>query len=255
MAKRMALVPMDIMNQMKEMPLLNQLSNLDKEMESILRDTAASNDMKFLKYQDTLRRYQQLTDVRDQPLQPIQPVQSHPVNREKVTLPSEQIIRNMPVQKQRSAKILLDFLATVPELSVNDRNEIVIDGNVVRKSNIHDLVSDLTRDQRGPTPRGFNELAHTLKTHNVPLMAIGSTRRRNTFAGEPPSSVSSKRSRQPSNMRTLSIEDFPSHSAPIDDDDEWEVSKPRKKSRRVSAQGPQQNYAKVQKGYGLWENV
>ena len=234
MAKRMALVPMDMVSQMKDAPLLGQLSALDKEMEDILRETT-SNDLKLRKYQDALRRYHQLTDIRDET--PVK--QTITVEEEEVpAIPHQQIIRNMPAQKQRSAKILLDFLETMPELSVNDRNEISIHGKLVKNSNIHDLVSDLTRDTRGRPPKGLNELTRALKVRNVPLTAIGSSHRKTLFTEEEPTSSMSSivlpsiapsvRSRRP-----LSSEDF---------------EMPRK-SPRISRQGPRQNFAHMLDGW------
>ena len=105
-------------------------------------------------------------------------------------------------------------------------------------------MSDLTRDTRGPPPKGFNEFMRVLKAHNVPMSAIGSARRRDLFDEKPPATTSSRgdefssassshvlpsiapsvRSRRP-----LSIEDF---------------QMPRQ-SRRISAQGPKRNYART----------
>ena len=264
MAKRMALVPFEMagadyyqrMGQVQEAPLLSKLAGLDQEMGNILRDSNMSNDLKFRKYQDTLRRYQHFTDVRDE-----KPRQQLPVTD--TTLPSQQIVQNMPKPKQRNARVLLDFMDSIPELSVNDRNEIVIDGNVIRHSNFHDLVSDLTRDKKGPQPTGFDELAHLLKEHNVPMDAIGSVHRKNALRQDeelrPLPSVRSSVSRH-TLSRPLSNDDFnpgaSTHSRfnvleDLDDDNE-PVPKKRK-SKRISNQGPRNNYGR--KNEFSWDTV
>ncbi len=258
MAKKMALVPLDLVSHTEDAPLLNQLASLDNEMKSILLENTG-NDLKLRKYQDALRKYQQLTESRtakkDPPPQP--PPVTEPEVRE-AALPREQIIRNMPAQKQRSAKILLDFMGTIPELEVSNQNEIIINGNTVRHSNIHDLVSDLTRDKKGAPPRGHPELARLLKAHNVPLEAIGSQHRKNTFRYHDEEFRSLPATRRSSSYhlpslggRPLSIEDFPTHSRfnvlqqQEEEEEEEEVPKKRRKSKRISSQGPRVNFSRV----------
>ena len=280
MAKRMALVPMDFVAQTKEAPLLNQLSTLDKEMETVLKDSG-STDLKFRKYQDALRRYQHLTNVRDEGK--IAAPQRIVEDEILPSLPAQQIIRNMPNQKQRSAKILLDFLATLPELAISDNNEIIIDGNSVKNSNIHDLVADLTRDKLGDPPRGFNEFFKLLKRRNVPMEAIGSQRRKNLFQHRKYAHIiGSSESLLPSTSsrgRQLSSDDFKSGSRfsvlNASDDDEDVPKSKRSKKLRSNAVGDwdddegdddqMQTYGRKksvriqkrkQKGGGIaWENV
>ena len=264
----MALVPMDFASHTKEAPLLNQLSSLDKEMQMVLSDSA-STDVKFKKYQDAIRRYQHFTDVRDEKV-PVPPTNTRREEQILPALPAQQIIRNMPNQKQRSARILLDFLGNIPELGISNNNEIIIDGNTVKNSNIHDLVSDLTRDTRSARPRGSNEFTQLLRAKNVPLEAIGSSRRKNLFTidsddedfGRLPSRNVSRAII--SSARPLSMHDFPTHSRfnLLDDSDEGEEDPPgRKKSKRISAQGVQRNFGAVVRGdklprtYKYWHGV
>lgn len=271
---------MDFVAQTKEAPLLNQLSTLDKEMETVLKDSG-STDLKFRKYQDALRRYQHLTNVRDEGK--IAAPQRIVEDEILPSLPAQQIIRNMPNQKQRSAKILLDFLATLPELAISDNNEIIIDGNSVKNSNIHDLVADLTRDKLGDPPRGFNEFFKLLKRRNVPMEAIGSQRRKNLFQHRKYAHIiGSSESLLPSTSsrgRQLSSDDFKSGSRfsvlNASDDDEDVPKSKRSKKLRSNAVGDwdddegdddqMQTYGRKksvriqkrkQKGGGIaWENV
>ena len=265
MAKRMALVPLEMagtdyyqrMGQVQEAPLLNKLAGLDAEMGNILRDASMSDDLKFKKYQDALRRYQHFSDVRDE--RPKQQQLPDPIQ----SSASQQIIGNMPRPKQRSARILLDFMDRIPELSVNARNEIAINDNVIKHSNVHDLVSDLTRDKKGPKPIGYKELAQLLKDHNIPMDAIGSSFRKNAFRQdeiiEPLPSVRPSISKHmPS--RPLSNDDFApgasTHSRfnvldNLDDDNEPK----KRKSRRISIQGPRTNYASLLNSPFAWQTL
>ena len=61
----MALVPADMLGQIREAPLLTHMSQIDKEMNNIVQNNEMSTDMKFKMYQDALRKYHVLTHERD----------------------------------------------------------------------------------------------------------------------------------------------------------------------------------------------
>ena len=237
MARKMALIPAEMLGQMKETPLIMQMSALDQDMGQILQNKQLSTDMKFLKYQDALQRYHIMVNDRDKP---VHQVQAPPEQATARKIPRELLLRSIPQQKLRNAKLLADFIETIPELSVSERNEIQINGATIENSNIIDLFSDLTRDRRGgPIPRGHDRFVALLHDHNVPLEAIGNQRRRETFntpvssTANTPTSNNRRRHRQPS----------------LDSIDE--LITPRQ-SRRLVQQGPKRNFAQMHRG---WQNL
>ena len=158
----MALVPVP--------PLVTQISTLDQEMSNILENKQLSTDVKFHRYQDALQRYKIMSTDREVPKK----------EESKTALPN--LLRDIPTQKKRKAKILYEFLETLPEFGINDKNEIIIGDHVIGNSNIVDVFADLALDRRtNELPRGSQQLVTHLKKHNVPLEAIGNASRRELF--------------------------------------------------------------------------
>jgi hypothetical protein len=259
MAKRMALVPADMMGHIKEAPMLTQITALDREMGSILNNKGLSTDMKFRQYQDALQRYQMLLHERDKPAVPPPPIDNQ-------KLPKELLLRDVPNQKKKKAKLLFDFIENIPELSVTRRNEIQINGETIENSNIVDIFADLTLDRQRVAPlRGFREFVTLLQRHNVPLEAIGNRRRREALlTPAPPSAASTPASRQRGTPGSTPASTPGSRGsagrrrqrqASIGSDD----GSPRPRhSRRISRQvGPRQNYARINRGAPIpyWDNL
>ena len=180
MAKRMTLIPADMLGQMQQMPVLSHLSALDTDMNRILLDKHLSTDVKFKHYQDALQRYQM--GMQPPPPLPAQPVETAAVATTKL-FPKQQLLVNIPKQKQRSAKMLAEFIENIPELSLTAKNEIRINNETIPNSNIVDLFGDLTRDRQvGPLPHGYQQFTELLNEYNVPLEAIGNRKRRDSIA-------------------------------------------------------------------------
>ena len=225
MAKKMALVPAEMLNQLKDAPLMTQMSALDEDMGKILQHKQMSTDLKFRRYQDALQRYQGFVTERDAPSRPPPP----PPETFDANISKDLLLPGIPQQKMRNAKLLADFIKNIPELSVTDRNEIRINGETIANSNIIDLFADLTRDRRGgPPPRGMHEFVTLLQNHNVPMEAIGNHKRRETIEMSPPRN---RRRRQSSPEFT-----------------------PQRQSSRIAHQGPRRNYKTMHDGTP-WERL
>ena len=225
----MTLIPSDMMVQMKETPLIAHMSMLDLEMDKILKDNQLPMDQKFRQYQTALYRYHISQQERDKPTLPLVTEPTHK------RFPKDQLLSDIPQQKRRNAKLLIEFIENIPELSLTDKNEIQINGKTVLNSNIVDLFADLSRDRKdGPPPRGYDELMTVLNRHNIPLEAIGNRRRRDTMI---PDDVTTPAKRQ--RRRQSSLED-----------EEPPLTIERKSSR--IAKGRRKNYAVMARGQP-WE--
>ena len=215
-AKRMALVPADMLGQIREAPLLTHMSQIDKEMNNIVQNNEMSTDMKFKMYQDALRKYHVLTHERDNqthiaeqqpPLAAAAAAQPGAAAARSAAaartpgakrVPTDALLRDLPKQKKKNAKLLMEGLERMPELSLSDKNEIRINGDTIENSNIYDLVSDLTRDRKHnvPPPRGHQQLMTLIRQHNLPMLAIGNQQRRNALYTPPSPGVVARRGRR-----------------------------------------------------------
>ena len=228
----MTLVPADMLGQIREMPLITHMSNLDLEMDKILQDKQLPMEQKFRQYQTALYRYQVSQHERDKP----KIKEQLPVVESK-RFPKEQLLADVPRQKQRNARLLVEFIENIPELSLTDKNEIRINNETIPNSNIIDLMADLTRDRReGPPPRGFQEFSALLHEHNVPLEAIGNRKRRETMT--PQMSETNTPVRRHRRQESL--------------DDETPIIE--RKSSRIAKLGPRQNYASIERGQ-RWDRL
>ena len=263
----MTLIPADMLGQMQEMATLSHMSALDSDVNRILQDKYLSTDVKFKHYQDALQRYQMGSQPRAMPPLP-PPAATHPVEAVN-NFPKQQLLANIPKQKQRSAKMLADFIENIPDLSLTAKNELRINNETIPNSNIVDLFGDLTRDhQADPVPRGYEQFTELLNAYNVPLEAIGNRKRRESIAQiAMPVAVEADRKRQSSksNKRQPALEEMPAlrkkeeavrrrRMQPVVIDEELEGT-PRKSNRLQQQSGSKKNYAKINRGTQQWKGV
>jgi hypothetical protein len=167
-------------------PIYATLDELDSEMQNLLADRLLPPDQKISAYYSTLSRYSDLRGSR-QALGPAIPAIGIPdVVPGKAGYTDREILANIPPSKQENAKLLLDEISKNPDITVNDRNELVIRGGVVPNSNYMDLVVDLSRDRKYANPTGLGDLIANLQ--NVPQNAIGNIHRKRIMFPSPGSS-------------------------------------------------------------------
>lgn len=74
-------------------------------------------------------------------------------------------------------KYVLPILEKLKDIGVtfNDRNELVVDGKPVFRSNVVDLISHIMRDTQKPgvPPRGFDQFFRAIYEINIPTQWIG----------------------------------------------------------------------------------
>ena len=116
---------------------------LDVDMETILQNKKTGTGEKYRQYMDVLQR-QRIKNYKKE----------HPqikYNRKKASEPmirnmKEKLINNVPRWKRDKAKQLYDFIVQIPQLSINEYDEIEINGERIENSNITQLFVDMSSD-------------------------------------------------------------------------------------------------------------
>ena len=81
----------------------------------------------------------------------------------------KQIIDSVPKTMQNRAKLLIQKLKDHSDIiSWNDDGQLVLEGSIVPKPNIVDLVNDVMRKRKGFNPEPSNTFAKALTKINVP---------------------------------------------------------------------------------------
>ncbi len=185
-ATKMVMVPQDayssLLSQQKQMysPVVNQLSNLDQELQSIMSNPNIPSDVKYHHYRQVFGRYQQLRNQQFPQMPPnvtkmstdVQTYNDFPAKQ--LPIDERHLIETLPKPSRRKAKILLDHLRQNEQsFQWLDSGELVADGTPIRGSNISDLVHHVTRNR--PTvksPEGSEEFSELLEKTNVPKEAF-----------------------------------------------------------------------------------
>ena len=168
-----------------------------RDMDRQMRDVLDRNDMnledKANLYQQTLWRYlKRFGQYKDKPLGT---VQVRPEERNKAvfsgseTLPTEDVkydpsaieqdvLQSVPKTMRSRAERLLQRIKTHPDVTWNPRGEIEYQGQLVKNSNLTDLVNDVLRKRRYTAePVGWKTFAAALHHLNVPQDLVGNPER------------------------------------------------------------------------------
>ena len=90
-----------------------------------------------------------------------------------------QIFESVTKTLQRKAELLLVYLINNDVMAWNESGELVYDGNVIKGSNMVDLVNDTLKSRKNFVPYGFQHFMRGLAKSNVPESIIGNEARRN----------------------------------------------------------------------------
>ncbi len=184
---KMVMVPQDayssLISQQKQMysPVVNQLSNLDQELQSIISNPNLPTDAKYHQYMNVFGRYQTLKgqqakqdniQTRPEPT-PVIHGDLQVVPRQ-IPIDEQRLIDSLPKTVQRKGKLLLDHVKADPEhFQWLKSGELVSEGTPVHGSNITDLFHYATRNRKTAVPPiGFGEFEELLDESNVPKEAL-----------------------------------------------------------------------------------
>ena len=175
-------------------PTRIKLQSLEEDMKDILARTDLHDDAKLSLYQQTLQRYLQYDHALK--TEPVSVTMSTPTRD--VSVPSgdgapsdenpaalaeeddltPQILESVPKTLRRKAKLLIDRLKHNDVMAWNAKGELVYEGNIVKGSNMIDLVNDALKGKRGFFPHGYQYFLRGLAKSNAPESIIGNEARR-----------------------------------------------------------------------------
>ncbi len=172
-AKRMILVPEDILNRYEQKqkietsPITATMMHKDAAMSNTLQQTDMPNDQKEKLFYANLERYFNLKQQKDSQVPTVQlaPMKENPVHE----LSNAVIVETVPKRMRGRATAILNRLKTHPDIiSWDNTGQVKIEGKSILQSNISDLISDAVRACMNFKPNGSNEFFHALSKMNMP---------------------------------------------------------------------------------------
>ena len=161
-------------------PNLRKYYEARQEMNDWLEQDDVPKDTKAIMYAQQLQRVNQLKNQvfrpEPSPVQMITHKEQTMTSESDSATPSQQldatdkqIIDSVSKTMRNRAKLLIQKLKDHPDvISWNDNGQLVLEGSIVRNSNIVDLVNDVMRKRKGFNPEHSNTFAKVLPKINVP---------------------------------------------------------------------------------------
>lgn len=176
-ARKMILIPEDRLT--RHIPTDEQLSDLDKEMKSIML-SKMDDDTKIKMYNDILQKRIRVNMLNPPILSASQekdesedfPTKSELATKE--TFTEDFIIDSMNKYTKKAAKNIVDFIQQNKNIiSWNSLGELIIKGRTINNSNIVDNIDYLISNRKSNNPvEGVNSLLTMLKELNIPRVFI-----------------------------------------------------------------------------------
>jgi hypothetical protein len=183
---KMVMLPQDayrsLLSQQHEQtqPVVNQLTSLDGQLQSILANPSLPADVKYHQYDQLLHRYRHLKQQQMNTLNQPVPVTFQPAEQvlppqmQFLPVPEENVLTSVPKMLKNKTRILLDHIKRHPEkFKWNEKGELVIGGEPVHGSHFTDLVHDTVRSRTKHHAMGRPEFGKLLSETNVPREGLG----------------------------------------------------------------------------------
>lgn len=172
--------------------LTTTISTMDQTMKDILADKNIDDYTKVLQYSQSLQRYLNLADqYRQRVLGKVDVKEPTSVTESPTQIESEDplevvLSKTIPKRLKPKADLLIDHFKKTPEISWDEKKQLIINKKTIRNSNVVDLVNDLVRVRKASTPpTGWKELSNVLKRSNIPRELIGNTARWSWMTQQP----------------------------------------------------------------------
>ena len=199
-AKRMVVVPENtlanaqIKQNVETSPLTRKLSLLDNDMEHILQRKDLSDDEKVQLYNQTLQRYLQFygqrkgeplsVRVENAPVRSITDVTS--VKEDETKPPTEnvddiesEVLDTVPKTLKGKARLILNKIKNNKDIMHwNGKGELIYNKQLVRGTNLQDLVRDSLKGRKTFAPNGWQHFTQGLARMNTPSDWVGNDLRR-----------------------------------------------------------------------------
>ena len=187
-------------------PLSDSVLSLDDEIKRILESSSITDHDKASAYERVLQKYLHKVgqvNARETYRQPPGTIDKPtPLNEDKNIPMEKRLINMLPKTMQQKGRALLDHLKEATDLKWNERGELVHQGEIIRDSNISDLMNETVRARKDSIkPKGWDLFAQVLKESNVPLELIGNKNKWNPIEFTPPP-LFSRNSMSESNIQT-----------------------------------------------------
>lgn len=156
-------------------PVKEALEELSQEMQRLLKSNAPDST-KMDQYGQMLQRYRILQSKRHPSSIETPPADDKPLEK-------PDILTSVPKTYQSRARMLLHHLEKKTPYSWNDKYELTHDGQVMKGTNVVDIVNDFIRNRKTTNaPFGWEAVMRSLRESNVPREAIGNDRRWSLFS-------------------------------------------------------------------------
>ena len=150
-------------------PIHRSIVTLDDDMKTVLDRRDLTDQEKFRQYNQILQRYLEYQyHLRTPSLSKVS---------QNVKEDGEEIVRTVPPKYERKAAHILKRIQHAPNMNWNERGEYIHNGEVIKGSNIVDLVNDVVRHRKALHPHGWQEFARALRQGNVPQDLIWNRKR------------------------------------------------------------------------------
>lgn len=175
-ARKMVLVPHEVMSRLEDRRDGPNDSALDAEMHRILNDKSIADESeKWKQYQQVLRRFLHVANVNRQPVTlPI--LEKEEAKTEIPALDYDLIVESLPLAYRNESRGLLRTLNRLgPDVVRWDANGTVyVNNERVPGSNIVDIAQSIVRARRTThLPPGWTEVMSVLRDANVPSSYLG----------------------------------------------------------------------------------
>lgn len=155
------------------------VSELDREMLSLLNNKDLSDQDKWSQYQQVLQRYLHFASQKRKPVQI--PVIDLETQKHK-TLNTDELVETFTKTYKSDAKNLLRHIGKRHEkIDWDDNGTLFINGEIVPNTNIIDLLHDIIRVRKATQPQGWKQMIHALKDISTPIEFITNPFARNYY--------------------------------------------------------------------------
>ena len=258
-AKKMILIDPRALSEVRESaagpPVPDATSTSLREMDLQMRDILERNDMdledKANMYQQILRRYRHRFDqYANKPIGTVTmtPQATHQETDQKDShMPKleKEVLESVPKTMKQKAQRLMQQLQNHPDLKWNERGELVFNDQVIRHSNIVDLVHDVIRKRKHSEPLGWKTFSKALNDLNVPRDLIGNPERWNFMRSQitPTPTVQSGPVTPKTPQRNIALASIERSKRELAEEDStplrWRTAKAKKKRRKERKRIPE----------------
>ena len=107
----------------------------------------------------------------------------HPISPDNRT---DDLLTSLPLSLRSRAEVILNHLNKHADFRWNDKGEIIVDGQLVKGSNIIDLIKIQLKDYKSFHPVGTEVFSQLVQESNVPQSVLSPTRRFQIGTGKIP---------------------------------------------------------------------